>query len=272
MRPVDKRTKIGLGIGAAAGATILISWLASKTLESRIKAAQSPPSYRVQGPKVSIVIPSLEEENYLPQLLTTVANQTYYPIESVVADSSPDPSRKETEDICRHFGARYVYVPKLNVSLARNEGARFASGEILVFTDADCCFAPDYIEQAVAALESGYVLAHGADPTLGGGLWDTVTALARCGLKPSHWTSGRGIAIRRDTFWGLGGYNEALDPTLGYREDLDLGWRVAAAYGAERMKYFTTPMISESPRRLQMGIVNSWLSTRGVRNGKVIPV
>lgn len=272
MKAVRRGTEIVLGAVTVVGTTMFISWLVSKTLESRIKAAQNPPSYRVSGPKVSVIIPALQEENYLPQLLTTVANQTYYPIEAVVADSSPSPSREETEDICRHFGARYIFVPKLNVALARNEGARASSGEVLVFTDADCCFAPDYIEQAIAALQSGYRLAHGADPTIGGGLWDPVTAFARCGLKPSTWTSGRGIAIRRATFFHLGGYNVELDPTLGYREDLDLGFRVAAMYGAGSIRYFTTPMISESPRRLKMSLLDSWLSVRGVRNGKVIPV
>lgn len=259
---------IGLGVGIAAG--LMVGWFSARDLKSKVDSANYPPRYRVKGRPVSVIIPTLEEENYLPKLLQTVKNQTYFPIESVVADSSPSPSKEETEDICRAFGARYIFVPQLNIPLARNEGALASTGEILVFTDADCQFASNYIEQAVGALEGGYVLAHGSDPVVGGGILSPLTVIARSGMKPPHWTSGRGIAIWRDTFFDIGMYNADWSP--GDREDLDLGFRIAAQFGREKIKYFTTPMIAESPRRMQLFIADSWRTVRGVRNGKVILV
>jgi glycosyltransferase involved in cell wall biosynthesis len=269
---MKKPTKIALSVGAVLGATLFAGWAISKSLEAQIERAAYPPPYKVKGRLVSIIIPTLEEENYLPKLLQTVQNQTYFPIESVVADSSPSPSKEKTEEICRAYGARYIFVPKLNVAQARNEGALASSGEILVFTDADCQFVSNYIERVAGALSKGYLLAHASDPVTEGGLLAPLTVIARSGLKPSHWTSGRGIAIGRDLFFDIGGYNPDLDPTLGYREDLDLGFRIAAQFGTQKIKYFSTPMVAESPRRMLLLGNASWLKVRGVRNGKVIAV
>lgn len=264
--------QVGMGLSTSITAGLIVAWLTTRWLRSEVEAATSPPRYRVMGSPVSVITPTLQEENYLPQLLQTIRNQTYFPIEIVVADSSPSPSREETEEICRAFEAQYVFVPQLNVAQARNEGALASTGEILVFTDADCRFTANYIESAVGALENGYVLAHGSDPVVDGGIIAPLTVIARSLVKPTHWTSGRGIAIRRSVFLDIGMYNVDLDPTLGYREDLDLGFRVAAQYGNNKIKYFTKPMIAESSRRMMFLGAASWTKARGVRNGKMIPV
>ncbi len=57
------------------------------------------PAYRVTGPLVSVVIPALEEQNYLPLLLTSIQNQTYESIEVIVADSSPPESHELTQEV-----------------------------------------------------------------------------------------------------------------------------------------------------------------------------
>lgn len=264
--------QVGIFLGCGIASGLIVAWASAKVLKTKVEAAMYPPRYRVMGRPVSIIIPTLEEQNYLPKLLQTVSNQTYFPIEAVVADSSPSPSREETEEISRAFGARYVFVPQLNVAQARNEGALASTGEILVFTDSDCLFVANYIESVVGALESGYVLAHAADPVVEGGLLAPLTVIARAGIKPRHWTSGRGIAIWRDTFFDIGMYDVALDPTKGYREDLDLGFRIAAQFGTEKIRFFTTPMVAESPRRMLLLGKASWLKARGVRGGEVIPV
>lgn len=107
-----------------------------------------------------MIIPALEEEDYLPKLLTSIQNQTYEPIEVIVADSSPPESHELTEEICWQYGANCIYVPQLGVALARNEGARQAQGDILVFSDADNVLAPDCIEKLIGSLREGYIAAH----------------------------------------------------------------------------------------------------------------
>jgi len=75
--------------GVAVGVTI------GKTVEAMhkfraqvLKALAEEPLYRVSGPLVSVIIPALEEQDYLPKLLMSIQNQTYEPIEVIVADSS----------------------------------------------------------------------------------------------------------------------------------------------------------------------------------------
>ena len=173
-------------------AGLVTSFLVSRLMERQVARAMESPPYRTEGPPVSVVIPTLREEAYLPPLLISLSNQTYTPIEAIVADSSPSPTGEMTEVICRKYGAKYVYVPELNVARARNEGASAAEGDILVFIDADCIPSPDYIERLVHALEQGCVLAHGVDPNLGGGINGMASVIGRVWAKPRDYTTGRG--------------------------------------------------------------------------------
>lgn len=267
---VWQQSLLVIGTGVTTG--VLTAYLTSRVVGSQIEKAFEPPPYRVSGPLVSAIIPTLEEEGYLPQLLETIANQTYEPIEVVVGDSSPPDSAAKTREICQAYGAKYVYVPQLNVSRGRNAGAVEARGEALVFIDADVLLSPTYIEAVVEALQQGAVLAHGADMVGEKSLFSTASVILRGWLKPSAHTTGRGIAIWRDAFWEVGGYDEALDPITGVREDLDLGRKVRETFGPGAIKLLRTAWVVESPRRINLLGAGSWWKTRGVRDGRVIPL
>jgi len=267
---VWQQSLLVIGTGVTTG--VLTAYLTSRVVGSQIQKAFEPPPYRVSGPLVSAIIPTLEEEDYLPHLLETIANQTYEPIEAVVGDSSPPDSAARTREICQDAGAKYVYVPQLNVSRGRNAGAVEARGEVLVFIDADVLLSPTYIEAVVEALQQGAVLAHGADMVGEKDLFSTASVILRGWLKPSAHTTGRGIAIRRDAFWEVGGYDEALDPITGVREDLDLGRKVRETFGPGAIKLLRTAWVVESPRRINLLGAGSWWKTRGVRDGRVIPL
>lgn len=257
-------------IGTGFAGTLLAAYATERMVVARIGQAFKTPDYQVSGRLVSVVIPTLLEEDYLPGLLETIRNQTYQPIEIIVADSSPSPSGEKTLEICRAYGAIYIYVPKLNLPHARNSGAREAQGEILVFIDADCLLTPTYIQEVVTALEKGHVLSHGADPLAEGVLLSSASVIFRSWLKPVGYTTGRGIAIWRDAFWEIEGYNEKLDPTLGFREDLDLGRKVRQRFGRRAIKLLRTAYLGESARRIKYLGTAEWRSVRGVRGSKLI--
>jgi len=212
------------------------------------------------------------EEEYLPKLLRTISNQTYWPLEVVIADSSPSPSRERTQEICQAYGAKYIYVPKLNLPHARNMGAREAQGEILVFVDADCLLTPTYIQDVVAALEQGYALAHGADPLAEGVFPSAGSVMLRSWFKPKAYTTGRGIAIWKNAFEEIGGYDESQDPSRGFREDLDLGRRVCHRFGYNAVKLLRTSYLSESARRIKYLGTAEWNTVRGVRGSRIIRI
>lgn len=263
-----KSMAVTTAAGAVGAATFAVvnSYLQSKIVDEQILAAKYPPPYTINGKsKVSIVIPALQEEDYLPELLTSIKHQTYSPIETIVSDSSTGASKRKTQDICSKFGSIYTYIPKLNVAAARNAGAREATGTILCFIDADCILANNYVESMVKELENGAVLAHGADPYYGKRAYEIWGLIGRKLLKPKTWTTGRGVTIWKEAFDRLGGYNPEIDPTTGAREDLDLGHRVAAEYGADSISLLRDVYIAESTRRAECWPFASWDKVRGVR-------
>jgi glycosyltransferase involved in cell wall biosynthesis len=263
---------LGGVLGSGFAGACLTAYITTRVVVYRIGQASRPPAYQVMGRLVSVVIPTLMEEEYLPKLLETIRNQTYQPIEIVVADSSPPPSSDRTLEICQAYEARYVFVPKLNLPHARNVGAMEAKGEILLFVDADCLFTPTYIQDVVAALDEGYVLAHGADPVAEGIFFAAASLMLRSWFKPKAYTTGRGIAIWKSAFNELGGYDETLDPTLGFREDLDLGKRVRQRYGSKAIQLLRTSYLGESARRIKYLGTAEWNKVRGVRGSKTIPI
>lgn len=83
-------------------------------------------------PKMSIIIPTLNEEKYLPKLLNSIKGQSFTDYEIIVADAH---SKDRTRAIAETHGVRIVDggLP----SAGRNSGARVAKGELFLFLDAD---------------------------------------------------------------------------------------------------------------------------------------
>ncbi|MBA3723857.1 MAG: glycosyltransferase [Candidatus Levybacteria bacterium] len=81
---------------------------------------------------LSIIIPTYNEETYLPKLLRSIRKQTCQPYEIIVADAK---SQDKTRKIAREFGCKVIEGGK--IAKARNNGARLASQELLLFLDAD---------------------------------------------------------------------------------------------------------------------------------------
>ncbi len=86
---------------------------------------------------LSIIIPTLNEEEYLPSLLTEIKNQGFKGYEIIVADAD---SEDDTVKIAKRFGCKVTkggLPPK-----GRNEGAKIASGDLFLFIDADAVSLP----------------------------------------------------------------------------------------------------------------------------------
>jgi len=81
---------------------------------------------------LSIVIPTYNEEEYLPRLLASIRSQRFEGYEIIVADAK---STDRTREIAGRFGARVVDggMP----GPGRNLGAAAAKGDLLLFLDAD---------------------------------------------------------------------------------------------------------------------------------------
>jgi glycosyltransferase involved in cell wall biosynthesis len=223
--------------------------LTMHSLRNRVfRALAKPPPYLVEGPLVSVIIPSYEEQKYLPNLLASINNQTYCPIEIIVADQSPSDAHAQICGICQEYGARCLYITTLGPSYARNGGAREAKGEIFLFSDADNILAHECVENLVSALLNGYMLAHPVQCVYDDfGLFGMAAVWTTNWLKPNERVD-RIAAVWREVF-NVVQYDESCDPMEACREDLRFGWGVADAFGHESLKMVRDALIGTSARR-----------------------
>jgi len=98
---------------------------------------------------LSIIIPTLNEEKYLPLLLEAIKKQNFSDLEIIVADAD---SQDGTIEIARDFGCKIV--PGGLPAKGRNEGAKAAKGETLLFMDADNIDLPtNFLKQLLEEFE-----------------------------------------------------------------------------------------------------------------------
>jgi len=88
---------------------------------------------------LSIVIPTLNEEKYLPSLLEAIKKQRFNgDLEIIVADAG---STDKTIEIAKNYGCKIA--PGGLPARGRNEGAKVAQGGTLLFMDADNIYLPE---------------------------------------------------------------------------------------------------------------------------------
>ncbi len=98
-------------------------------------------------PILSIIIPTLNEEHYLPKLLDDLAGQTEKNFEVIIADgNSSDTTRKQAESFEKQLHLSFYLSPKRQLALQRNFGASKAKSDYLFFLDADTRLSSTIIE------------------------------------------------------------------------------------------------------------------------------
>ena len=109
---------------------------------------------------ISVIVPVYNAEQYLAECLDSVLEQTYKNLEIILIN---DGSRDASGEICRQYRERddrIILIEQENagVSVARNRGIEQASGEYLMFVDADDMIAPWLCEEAFRNMEDCDVL------------------------------------------------------------------------------------------------------------------
>lgn len=181
-------------------------------------------------PRISVVIPHLNQPEHLARCLAALAAGTRAPDEVIVVDNG---SRELPEAACATHGARLLVEPEPGPGPARNRGVAASSGEILAFIDADCLADPGWLAAAEAAM---------ADPEatiLGGDVRIALADPARVTMIEAYesvyayrmdryiaregFTGAGNLVLRRGVFDAVGPF-----PGIGVAEDRVWGRRATA--------------------------------------------
>ncbi len=104
-------------------------------------------------PKVSVIVCSYNGAKTLERCLESLRRIEYPDYEVILVD---DGSKDDTEEIAsRNRWITYLRQENSGLSMARNVGARAATGEVLAYTDSDCMADPQWLYFMVGTLLSG---------------------------------------------------------------------------------------------------------------------
>lgn len=186
-----------------------------------------------KAPEVSVVIPAYNEATYIDRLLTALSKQKDVDFEVIVSDAQ---SRDGTKEVAESFEDRldisFYEAPPEGPAFGRNQGAKHARGEWLLFFDADVDLDDDrFIRKLVEGAEnrgwstSSGQLKVGGDSLLGkiGHNQGYLNFMAR---TKHPIMQGYCMLTKRQVFEDLNGFNEDIQ----YGEDNDYATR-SAKYG-----------------------------------------
>lgn len=192
------------------------------------------PKSKTVKTKVSVLIAARNEEKNLGLTIQDILNQSYpaHLFEIIVVD---DHSTDGTADEVRSFSDRGVKLIQLNEKEPLNsykkkaisEAIRYATGELIVATDADCRMGPNWLSVMVSMYEekdlvliSGPVMYHNEK-----GLFERLQTLeflyliglgaASIGNRKPSTCNGANLSYRRDVFLELGGFKGIDDLASG---------------------------------------------------------
>jgi glycosyltransferase involved in cell wall biosynthesis len=184
--------------------------------------------------KLSIIIPAYNEERLLAGCLASVraalagCGRPDLPCEVIVCDNA---STDGTARIAREAGAAVVQERVRRISCARNAGAAAASGDWLLFIDADSRLSAASLVAMIEAAQGGRIAGGGAiidfdrKPWWGAllvSLWSFLSRTCR-------WAAGSFVFCRADAFREVGGF----PPELAAGEEVGLSQRLKH-WGKER--------------------------------------
>jgi glycosyltransferase involved in cell wall biosynthesis len=209
----------------------------------------------MQKADLAIVVPTLNEQNYIGLLLDSVLRQTVLPQEIVVVDArSSDKTAAEIQERHRRCSFITLYVvPPSTISVQRNFGANRSRANDILFLDADVVLlSPDTLAKLLAEVRQRRPdIAAATNLPLSKDWRDwlyyfAIDAIFRL-VKPI-WpmAMGTNMYVNRQTLERLGGFDEGVR----FAEDHEFVQR--AVKRKARFLFLNTPKVFTSTRRLDV--------------------
>ncbi|MCP9450329.1 MAG: glycosyltransferase [Nitrospira sp.] len=204
---------------------------------------------------LSIIIPAYNEERLIERCLASVfaslarCGKPDLASEVLVVDNN---STDRTARLAKEAGARVVFEPINQIGRARNAGAAVATGDWLLFLDADSLMSPELLADILMTIERNTCVGLGSTllmkdlPWWAKGIfhfWRSMSIVCR-------WAAGALFVCRRDAFFDVGGFPEDVYAL----EEIELSRRLKQ-WGRRRNLQFvilTAHPLETSPRKVTL--------------------
>ena len=203
--------------------------------------------------KTSIIIPTFREAKHIGG---TLNNVTKIPgdVEIIIVETVSDETPLLEKALEKHKGVQLYKIEHRGIAKAKNYGAEKASGDILIFLDADVLVTKDLVQKVTAVLQDAAIVGatcnnYPIEPKISelfffklyNPLIRLVLNLPSRKIKHSR---GEFIAVKRVHFEEIGGFNEHL----ACLEDGDLARRISKL---GRFVFIKDLTVYESMRRFR---------------------
>ena len=194
---------------------------------------------------LSVIIPAFNEERLIARCIESISTSltrcrtSRFTAEVIVVDNN---STDRTAQLAAQSGARVVFEPINQIGRARNAGAAAATGEWLLFLDADSLLNPKLLADILAMIEAGKNVGCGSTLAMDGLPWwaNGIFHFWRGMSILFGWAAGALIVCRHDAFREVGGFPQDLFAL----EEIALSKRLKA-WGQPRGLRFT--ILSKHP-------------------------
>ena len=100
--------------------------------------------------KISLILATLNREELLKKAVISILNQSYQNFEIIIIDQS---DKKNDKISLLDNRIKYYHIDRRGLSLARNIGISYATGDIIGLTDDDATYTKDVLERVVKKFE-----------------------------------------------------------------------------------------------------------------------
>lgn len=191
----------------------------------------------IDGPLVTVVIPTWNRSRLVAEAIASVIAQTYRNWELIVVD---DGSTDDTLQRLQSFAVPRLRIVRSahlgHIGRLRNLGARAGDGEFVAFLDSDDLWCPAKLERQISALlgsdagwsytEYALMSEAGARLPLRSGKAPAISGrILRALLRKETGVCPCTLIVRRPLFDAIGGFGE--DGRIPYRDDMDIALRLA---------------------------------------------
>lgn len=181
--------------------------------------------------KISVVIPAFNEEKYIAKTLDSIRklDKKNYQVELLIIDGG---STDKTVAIAESYAAKVVTILHRGIGFARQKGIEHATGDVIIYTDADSIVPQNWLTVHIKALLApGVVLSYGPFKVKDGSTPYKlfINIFQYYGWFLTHYLLNMILAVGQNTaFWRdkaleIGGYNH----DLRNMEDLDFSLRLS---------------------------------------------